>query len=212
VSTDDTALFSAWNEGDRAAGQRLVERHYDSIVRFFRTKAGADCDDLVQRTFLAWAKAKTRFRGESSVRSFLFGIARNVLFEHIRARTKGRRVDPDFSVHSLHNLDPGASTIAEQRAEQRVLIAAMQRIPLDIQVALELYYWEGMSVAELAEVQEIPPGTVKSRLHRGRTLLREAMESLPAQPDERASVRALIDDWASGVRRHARVDVDAHSG
>src|SRR5690606_17645112 len=50
--TADRELFEAWRTGDRAAGQQLIERHYDAIVRFFRTKAGPQTDDLVQRTFL----------------------------------------------------------------------------------------------------------------------------------------------------------------
>lgn len=81
---------------------------------------------------------------------------------------------------------------------------ALRTIPLDIQVTLELFYWEDMSVAELAQILEVPPGTVKSRLHRGRQLLREAMEQIAITPDEEASVRVLLDDWAA--RMQARVE------
>ena len=200
MAADDRALFRAWAEGDNAAGQALIERHYDSVVRFFRTKAGAAADDLVQRTFLGLAEARGRYRGDSTVRSFLFGIARNILFEHIRGRVKDAKVDPDFGVSSIHELDPGVSTVAAGRDEQRLLVEALQRIPVEMQMTLELFYWEELSVAELAEILGVPPGTVKSRLHRGRTLLREAMEKLPASAADRASVRELIDAWASEVR------------
>ena len=198
--SDDRALFAAWAAGDNVAGQTLIERHYDAIVRFFRTKAPHASDDLVQRTFLRLAEARERYRGDASVRSYLFAIARNVLLEYIRGKTRDAKVDPDFGVSSLHELDPGVSTVAVARSDQRLLIEALQRIPLEMQMTLELYYWEDLSVAELAEVLAIPPGTVKSRLHRGRTLLREAMEVLPAAPEDLASVRELIDRWASGVR------------
>jgi len=197
---NDRALFAAWTDGDSAAGQRLIERHYDAIVRFFRTKAGSAGDDLVQRTFLALAESRGRFRGESSVRSFLFGIARNILLEHIRGKVRDAKVDPDFGVSSIHELDPGVSTAVSARAEHRLLIKALQCIPLEMQLALELFYWEELTVTELAEVLGIPAGTVKSRLHRGRALLREAMENVPADPADRQSVRQLIDRWAAGVR------------
>ena len=68
-------------------------------------------------------------------------------------------------------------------------------------MTLELFYWEDLSVGELAEALGIPPGTVKSRLHRGRQLLREAMETLPASPADRQSVRELIDEWAESVKQ-----------
>lgn len=203
-SLDDADLFEAWRAGDQGAGQTLIERHYDAIERFFRTKAGNHADELVQRTFLGCIEARDRFRGETAFRSFLFGIARNILFEFIRGQARDRRVDPDFTVSSVEELQPGVSTVAFERAEQRLLVDALRRLPLDIQICLELYYWEDVSVGELAAVMGIPAGTVKSRLHRGRNLLREAMDKLPADTEGRESVRALVDNWANDVR--ARLD------
>lgn len=198
----DKDLIAAWHQGDRAAGQALVERYYDAVARFFRTKAGKQADDLVQRTFLGCAEAAGRFRGDSSFRSFLFGIARNVLLEHIRARARDARIDPDLGVTSIHDLDPGVSTIAFRRAEQRLLVEALQRIPVEAQVALELYYWEELSVAELADVLDIPAGTVKSRLHRARELLGEAMKKLPSSIGQEESVRVLLENWLTNVREN----------
>jgi RNA polymerase sigma-70 factor (ECF subfamily) len=191
---DDPALVEAWRGGDRGAAERLIERHYDSIVAFFRTKAGSHADDLVQRTFLRCTERVATYRGEGGFRAFLFGIARNVLFEHLRGRVRDG-VAPDVNTSSIFELVPGAATLLGQDAERRLLIAALQRIPVDLQLALELYYWEELSIDELAEVLEVPPGTVKSRLHRARTLLREAMEAVPASPFERAGLRDRIAAW-----------------
>ena len=190
---DDAELYARWQSGDDGAAQTLVEKHYDSVVRFFRTKIGPKSDDLVQRTFLVCAEGG--FRGDSSFRTYLFGVARNVLLEFFRGKRRDARVDVDFSVSSVFDLDAGLSTMAADRAEQRLLVQALHRIPLEIQMTLELFYWEDLSVGELAQVLSIPPGTVKSRLHRGRTLLREAMEKLPSTDAERESVRALIGHW-----------------
>jgi RNA polymerase sigma-70 factor (ECF subfamily) len=177
--SDDVALLAGWRAGDRAAGEALIGRHYASVLRFFRTKAGPDADDLAQRTFLRCVEAAERFRGESSVKAFLFGIARNVLFEHIRAHLRERRIDPDYSVSSILDVHPRASTLAFRKAEERRLVEALQRQPLETQIVLELYYWEELSVDEVAQVIDIPAGTVKSRLHRGRELLRQELGASP---------------------------------
>jgi RNA polymerase sigma factor (sigma-70 family) len=199
--SDDVSLLAAWRDGNASAGETLIGRHYDAVLRFFRTKAFDDADDLAQRTFLRCVEPAAGFRGDSTFRAYLFGIARNVLFEHIRSRMRDRKVDPDYGVSAIVDLNPGASTIAFRRGEQRRLVHALQKVPLEIQMALELFYWEELSVEELARALDVPPGTVKSRLHRGRSLLREAMESLPmdAGPD---SGRAELERWASDVRKH----------
>jgi RNA polymerase sigma factor (sigma-70 family) len=191
---DDEQLFSAWQGGDRSAGEALIERHYDAVLRFFRTKTGGHADDLVQRVFLVCADRGTRFRGDSTFRAFLFGIARNVLFEFLRSKLRDGARDPDFATSSILDLAPGVSTMAVQRAEQRLLVQALHRLPVDLQMAVELYYWEELSVNELSVVLQIPPGTVKSRLYRAREVLKSTMEAIPAL-DDRESVRGALSLW-----------------
>jgi RNA polymerase sigma-70 factor (ECF subfamily) len=195
VAADDEALLSRWRDGDGEAGEQLIGRHYDAIVRFFQTKAHRDVDDLVQRTFLRCAEAIKRYRGDGTFRAFLFGVARNLLLELYRGRRRDAdHVDPDFGVSCVRDLDPGASTAFARREEQRVMVDALQHIPLDLQLALELYYWEELSVGELAEVLAIPPGTVKSRLFRARKLLKEQMERTALPPEVERSVRETYRD------------------
>ena len=69
------------------------------------------------------------------------------------------------------------------------MLAALNGLPLDLQIALELYYWEELSVVEVAAVLEVPEGTVKSRLHRARQLLREQLDR--AEPNEDAAIETL---------------------
>jgi RNA polymerase sigma-70 factor (ECF subfamily) len=192
---NDILLLNAWHGGDRSAGQALIRRYHEPVTRFFRTKAFEHAEDLVQRTFLGLAEAGDRFSGDSSVRAFLFGIARNVLFEFYRSKKKHRPAAPDFAVDSLVDLAPGVSTQAAARLEMRVLLQALQRIPADLQSLLELHYWEGLSVGELASVFEIPPGTVKSRLHRARGLLHEEMERVEASPALLQSTQTIYAAW-----------------
>lgn len=201
---DDTLLLRAWHAGDRSAGQALIRRYHEPVTRFFRTKAFKHAEDLAQRTFLGLAEAGDRFSGESSVRAFLFGIARNVLFEFYRSKKKHGPAAPDFAVESLVDLSPGVSTQVAARSEMRVLLQALQRIPADLQSLLELHYWESLSVDELASVFEIPNGTVKSRLHRARGLLHEEMQRVSASPALLQSTQTIYAAWLG--RRAERAD------
>jgi RNA polymerase sigma-70 factor (ECF subfamily) len=201
--TDDDRQFAAWRAGDRGAGESLIERHFDAIERFFATKAPGAGDDLVQRTFLVCAEAAASYRADGSFRAFLFGIARNVLLEHIRGRVRHGAAPADFSQSGIADLAPGVSTLAEFRADQRSLVAALQRLPLDLQLLIELYYWEELGVDELAAVLDVPGGTIKSRLHRARTMLAESMAQAPPADEEDDSVRGLLLEWLAGVKARA---------
>lgn len=194
-SRTDEDLLREWGAGDRAAGGELVIRHFAAVERFFAYKARDAMDDLVQRVFLLCAESAASFRGQGSVRAFIFGIARNVLCEHIRGRQRDGAVPIDFSARSIVDLVPGVATLVGQREGQRLLVLALQKLPLDLQLLLELYYWEELGMDELAAALAIPPGTVKSRLHRARALLKEAIDALPAEGAQRESGQALLAGW-----------------
>jgi RNA polymerase sigma-70 factor (ECF subfamily) len=173
---DDEGLLGAWAAGDDAAGEELYQRHFDALYRFFRTKAPDDYEDLIQTTMLECMRSKGRFRGDAPFRGFLFGVARNCLLHHFRSRFRDR-LDFDSSRSSVADLDPRPSTLAARNAEQHRLLEAMRQIPVDLQLVLELHYWEDMSTRELAAVLELPQGTVKSRLRRAREALRQVLEA-----------------------------------
>ncbi len=193
----DTELLEAWRRGDRAAGERLFDRHVASLLRFFRTKAGLQSEELVQRTFLACVRTRDRVRESASFRAYLFTIARNELFRHL-GRSCARAFDPlTASIIDLR----GSPSDELARDEQNVaLLAALCKLPIELQIAVELHYWEELSISELAEVLGIPDGTVKTRLFRARNLLRTHMgENVPigeGQPfsDIDAWARAMKDD------------------
>lgn len=161
--------MSAWSAGDARAGEALVTRHYLAVARFFTNQVGAesDAEDLIQQTFLGCLEGVSRFRGQASFRTFLFAIARNKLLKHMRKRSKGRI----FLNPSWHRFAAGLrsnTSILGARDERQLLNAAMQRLPLETQMMLELHYWQGLSIAEVARVVERPPNTVKTRMFRAR--------------------------------------------
>ena len=186
----DFELLDAWRAGDSRSGNALFERHFSSVCRFFRSKLGDEVEDVVQRTFLACIEARDRFRGSSSFKTYLFGIARRQLQDHLRKRARCR-LDPMSTMGSLAPWFPSPSTIVQHDAELQRLLDAMRALPLDQQVAVELFYWEGLSAPQLAEILEVPEGTVRSRLRRARLALHRSL-ALAEGDDSEAHIETSI--------------------
>lgn len=193
----DDELLEAWRAGDDRAGRKLVERHFPAIYRFFANKLGDDIDDLVQQTFLACVEGKGRV-GEAGFRAYLFGVARNKLRRHFRDRYGEPK--PEVSVAELVELVTTPAENLAQRREQRLLLKALRRLPVDLQIALELAYWEGFTDREVAAILELPVGTLKSRLRKGRMLLDETMRELAGSTRLVESTTGGFDGWVAGVR------------
>jgi len=166
--TDET-LLRRWQAGEVEAGEALLARHFRSLYRFFRNKVGADCDDLIQDTMLACVGGAFRFEGRSTFKTYLLTIARNQLYQFVKRKHRGLELDPLHS--SMEDLLPSPSEVAAANATRNRVHDALRRIALDLQIALELHYWDELTTAELAVVLDIPLGTVKSRLRRGREAL-----------------------------------------
>lgn len=202
---DDFALLDAWRAGDLEAGSKLFDRHFESIHRFLRHKVGDDTDEVMQRTLLACVESRDRFRGASSFRTFLFGVARLELFSHYRRRRKAD-AHTDIEQSTIQDLDPSPSVIVARHKEQQLLHEGLRRLPIDLQIALELHYWENMSATEIATVLEIPAGTVKSRLRRAKEILRETMEQVALSKAQLESTLGDLDGWARSLGEVVRDD------
>jgi RNA polymerase sigma factor (sigma-70 family) len=199
VMAPDVELLERWRAGDEAAGRALVDRHFDGVCRFFRNKLDDDVDDLIQRTFLACLAHARDLRSETGFRAYLFAVARNELYAHLRRRHRDRERVP-LEESAVADLGVVGSAVIAAHEEERLLLQALRQIPLEAQIVIELHYWEGLGVAELATVLGVPEGTAKSRLRRGRARLEDCMRRLAASPGVLDSTLARLDDWASGLR------------
>jgi RNA polymerase sigma factor (sigma-70 family) len=194
----DVDLLAAWRGGDPQAGQTLFKRHFRRIYRFFETKLGADVDELVQATFLACMRGKDQFRGESSFLTYLYTIARHELYRVLSERR--RDMDRlDFEMSSIADLAPTPRTQIAAREDRERLLRCLQSLPVAQQTLLELHYWEGITIAELAEIFESPEVTVRSRLHRARSALREQMVRDAEVPAHVTATIESFEAWARGL-------------
>jgi RNA polymerase sigma factor (sigma-70 family) len=198
----DQALLGAWRAGDAAAGDRLFMRHFAAVDRFFRHKAGAsEIQDLIQRTFMVLVERPDGFHGRSSFRTYLLGIAHNMLREHYRASARDRHQDVDEL--SVVDLGAGPSTLMGAKEEQRLLLEALRSVPLESQIILELYFWERLSGPQIAEVLGVGENTARTRLRRARLRVGEALERLARSRALLESTLADLESWARSVRPSA---------
>ena len=140
-----------------------MRRHYASLQRFFELKAPESAEDLTQTTMLACIEAHHRFRGDAPFKSFLFGIARRQLLLYLRSQRRHERMiafrqaqGPDTVVTP--------SRCASLREEQTAMLMGLNALPVQLQMTLQLYYWEGMKVHEVASVFGVADSTIKPRL------------------------------------------------
>lgn len=200
---DDFELLDRWAQGDTEAASVLFDRYFEPLYRFFTNKVGAAADDLVQDTLLACIRARERFRRESSFRTFLFGTARHMLFHHYRDVRRDLNAD-SVGEARLVDLDPSPSQVLARRDEERVLLEALRRLPLDYQIAIELYEWEGLTGPEVARVLGISETAMRSRLHRAKAELKRQIEAIASSAEVLHSTLANLDGWARALQAAGR--------
>lgn len=192
----DAELFDAWSEGDERSGAELFDRHFPAVSRFFRNKVADDFEDLVQQTFVACLESRGKFRRDSSFRTFLFAIANNVLRNYFRSRRRDRI---DLTEVTAYDLASGPSTIIGRAREQKLLLGALRRIPIEHQIILELYYWERLKARDIGEIVGESEYTIRNRLRRGKELLRRMMEELATDQAELESTWGGLERWAAAL-------------
>ncbi|MEM6996540.1 MAG: sigma-70 family RNA polymerase sigma factor [Myxococcota bacterium] len=174
---DDATLLEAWRAGDGSAATELLRRHFIAVYRFFTANLsasgrGADADDLTQRTFEACIKRRDAVAGD--FRGYLFGVARNQLYDEWRRRKGGAAVQSP-SEAAIRDVRTSPSAAVARLDEQRLFIGIVETLPDEYRSVVELYFWEDRPVADIARQLGVPVGTVKSRLFRGRAMLRDGL-------------------------------------
>jgi RNA polymerase sigma-70 factor, ECF subfamily len=164
----DEDLMADLREGGDG-GARLFERYREPVWRFFRRRVAeaSRAEELAQDVFTAMIEAAPRYQPRAPFRSYLFGIAFNVLMADRRKRGgAARRVDLELGDVAGPVPDPDDSIWVKQ--------ALLQLDPVDREV-LMLREYEQLSYQEIADLQQIPINTVRSRLFRARMALKDAL-------------------------------------
>lgn len=169
----DEYLVLLAQAGDRDAFGLLVRRWTPKLLAFAARSTGNTeaAKDAVQETWTSAARTLGRLEDPARFRAWIHAIAARKCTDALRAKYRGARI--------ASAVEDAVATEAPPRsdADTRLdLAAAFQRLPREQRVAVALLYGEDMSVAEIAAITGVPPGTVKSRLSAARQALRTYME------------------------------------
>jgi len=199
-SDRDFELLERWRQGDGAASNELFARHYDSVRRFFEVRLTHAAEDLTQRTFLACLESLSRRDLHTSFRSYLFGVARNQMLMHLRSSS---RLDGLRSFAQTSPERPSRRTsltgVFARCEQQGLLLQALVELPPELQMVVQLYYWEGMATAEIGEVVQVPASTVTTRLARARELIKRNLAQMRLTPKMHASIVRDVPGWARSL-------------
>jgi len=193
VNIDDTALVEQCRTGDSAAMERLVLKYQNRIYNvILRICANTDdAAELTQDTFVKIIESIDRFKGKSSFYTWAFRIAVNLTLNYCRRsnRLSFRSLDADDyenggkAAHALSEFlsderAPDPSTVAQNKELGEIALELLMKLDDEHRTVIVLRDIEGMNYAQIAAVLGVELGTVKSRISRARSNLREIMEAI----------------------------------
>ena len=182
-NTDDY-LIEKFQDGDRDAFTHLVHRHKHTIFRFVLSKVKDRelASDLTQDVFVKVFKSAELYQPTGKFRSWLFRMAQNICIDYYRKQQKAsilslhKKSDTDDEFTLMDQIED-ETTNPEKEIEnielQDVIEQAFDALPEKQRTALVLCQYHGMSYPEIATIQKVPVGTVKSRIHNGLSKVRD---------------------------------------
>jgi RNA polymerase sigma-70 factor (ECF subfamily) len=180
----DAELVRLAQAGEAKAFEALVVKYQRRIARHVAryVKAAGDVEDVVQEAFIRAYRGLASFRGDSAFYSWLYRIATNAALNHLEREPNPVPLGDDAPEERAEAFEPGVSDaedpertlIAKQIAE--TVERAMARLQPELAEALTLYEVEGRSYAEIADMLDIPVGTVRTRIFRAREFIARRLE------------------------------------
>ena len=184
LTPEERILFDGCRRGDEAAWLALYRAYSADVGTFLNgmLRHTNDVDDLVQRVFLEFLSSLDRFRGDASLRTWLFRIARNLALHEFRSRSRR-----DHYVQAYAETVGSQSVSPENQVDARQQLHQIQQLlstlDLPFREVWTLRELAGCTVAETAEVLEIPEPTVRTRHFRARKRMFELLNAAQSNPD-----------------------------
>ena len=182
-SPDSGQLIKRAQTGDVRAFELLLEAHIPRLRRFARsfTRSDADADDLAQEALIKVYRSLCGYRFESSFSTWLYRVTKNCFVDGQRSAATRERMAAALSQNdgvgrSARDLAIAPDVLLLQAEERARLWTAIAAISVEFRTVLVLCDVEGLGIAEVAGIEKLPEGTVKSRLHRGRAQLARLLQ------------------------------------
>ncbi len=184
IEDTDNDLLTEIRRGDQKAFARLVSMHeknvYRICYRFFADENEAS--DAAQEVFIKVFRAIGRFEGRSSLKTWIYRIAANTCITIAEKKKREKEGLLESMLHwwsSYTQESPEETAIGReiQHLNQQIVSEKVAKLPESYRMPVILKDIEGLSLEKISEILEIPVGTVKSRINRGRRLLQESLQA-----------------------------------
>ena len=192
--TTDEVLLRRAGEGDQAAFLELYDRHREPIYRFaYRVLGEVDiAEDVTHDCFLSLIRKPENFRPErASLRTYLFAAARNLALKHFRSTGRETGLDEMAEEPQLPQRHGPLRKLLDEELASEVRRAVFSLPPMQRE-ALILFEYEGLSLAEIAEITDADVGAIKGRLYRARGQLKELLRPYLNSTKELNSGREIV--------------------
>ena len=182
--------------------EAIVSEHYEPLYRFAMslTRAESDARDLTQQTFYVWATKGHQLRDISKVKTWLFTTLHRAFLETRRRQSRF----PHDELEEVSDQLPALSPEFADQADCSQVLPALARVDEVYQAAVALFYLEDCSYKDIAEILEVPIGTVKSRIARGIAQLREILLSDDSRGSSSSGTASPLRASAKRIRRAVR--------
>jgi RNA polymerase sigma-70 factor (ECF subfamily) len=207
VPAVDPQLLQRARAGDSAAFGELIRPHLPSVRRFAYAFARhwSDADDLAQEALLKAYRAIGGYEGRASLATWLYSVTRSVCLDHSRSKlAHARKAEDPLEDHAEHvpaSPHAGPDGLLEAKGEAERLWRALKTLPSEFRVPLVLFEIEGLGYEEIAHIESVPIGTIRSRLSRGRLQLKALLAEVESLPASRAGTRSDARSSNSGSAR-----------
>ena len=173
---NELLLISRARGGDREAFGTLVEQYRDNVYRLAYRMCGNayDADEAAQEAFVAAWRALPNFRGDAKFSTWLYRLTTNAAIDVMRREKRHQTVGDGEMIEVADDADSPQETV-ERTEQQEAVQKALATLSEEYREVLLLRYMEELDYAEIAEVLQLPSGTVKSRINRAKAALKTAL-------------------------------------
>ena len=162
--------------------EKVLELYSKTVYRLAYARTGSihDAEDILQEVFLRYAKSEMTFNDENHRKAWLLKVTSNCSKSLVTSSWNKRRTDADIESGAISGFEPirDAADDAEKNSRNMLIRHSVANLPEKYRSVIHLFYYEGMSIEEISNIEEISISSVKTRLHRARKILKERLEGV----------------------------------
>jgi RNA polymerase sigma-70 factor, ECF subfamily len=178
-SSDLSKLIKLACSGDEDAFGKIVNIYRNKVISYCHRMTGSGAEDMAQEIFIKFYLALDRFDASKPVAPFLFRIAHNHCIDFLKKKnihtTPFEKTAVDCLEIQIRDESPDAEELLQKAELQKAVSDAMASIPALYRSPLIMWHIDGISYEEISEILELPIGTVKAQIHRGRNMLQQKL-------------------------------------